>query len=513
VKAESSPGSWAKRLLRIGVWAVVVVMVAVGGRCLYAWRDRNPGYRLVLDIDGTAAAALPQPLRVGFAKARINPDLSDPRRPVWLAGFSQHRAATGIHDDLWAIGCVLDDGHTRVGLVALDAIGLFHDDVLAVRRMLSPDLKLDYTVVCSTHNHSTPDLMGLWGPNPLRAGVNPRYRQQVIRTVAVVLKDAVAALEPAAVAFHEIPVQTAGLVADTRKPEVFDPEIRLMHFVNPTNRSTLGTIINWANHPETVWSRNTQITADFCGYLRQALEQGVTLDGRQLVTGLGGTHLFVNGALGGLLTTSPSVTVHDPFLNQDFKAPSHDKARAVGHQLLAHILPVLTNATTSFTNKVALGVRARTIEVPLDNFGFLLAPVFGVIDRGFVRWKTVRTEVALITIGEASLACIPGEIYPELVNGGIERAPGGDFDVDPVEVPPLRQMMPGRVKFVLGLANDEIGYIIPKSEWDRKPPYLYGASRPVYGEVNSVGPEAAGCIHAAFKSLCSLATRNLASQR
>ena len=61
--------------------------------------------------------------------------------------------------------------------------------------------------------------------------------------------------------------------------------------------------------------------------------------------------------------------------------------------------------------------------------------------------------------------------------------------------------MPGRVKFVFGLANDEIGYIIPKSEWDEKPPYLFGSSKPVYGEINSVGPDTAGVIHAMARQL------------
>jgi hypothetical protein len=96
---------------------------------------------------------------------------------------------------------------------------------------------------------------------------------------------------------------------------------------------------------------------------------------------------------------------------------------------------------------------------------------------------------------------VPGEIYPEIVNGGIERAPGADFDCDPVEVPPVRQLMPGRVKFVFGLANDEIGYIIPKSQWDRKPPYLYGSEKRVYGEINSLGPECGPTLHAAFQAL------------
>jgi hypothetical protein len=61
--------------------------------------------------------------------------------------------------------------------------------------------------------------------------------------------------------------------------------------------------------------------------------------------------------------------------------------------------------------------------------------------------------------------------------------------------------MPGQVKFVFGLANDELGYIIPKSEWDEKPPHLYD-TKGVYGEVNSCGPDTARLLHAALAELC-----------
>ncbi len=140
--------------------------------------------------------------------------------------------------------------------------------------------------------------------------------------------------------------------------------------------------------------------------------------------------------------------------------------------------------------------------MPIANKLFLAAGFLGLIDRGHVHWRTMRTEVALLTFGDASIACVPGEIYPEIVNGGIERAPGGDFDIEPLEVPPLRELMPGKIKFVFGLANDELGYIIPKSEWDEKPPYLYGSNGHVYGEVNSCGPDTARLLHTALKDFC-----------
>lgn len=487
-------------ILASGATALIIGMAAI--RAYFAFHDRIPGYLVDLRINPNRALTNSQPLRVGFARMKINPDLSNPNKPIYVAGFGQNRKATAIHDDLLAIAAVIDDGTSRLGIVGLDAIGFFHDDVVRVRKRLAPEWKLDYAVICSTHNHSTPDLMGLWGPDYLHTGVNTSYLELVRSACVEVLGQAVSNLQPARVAFREITTETKDLVTDTRKPIVFDPNIRIMHFVDAGSVKTLGSIVGWADHPETPWSENTELTADYCGYLREALEHGVTVDGRKVAEGFGGIHLYINGAIGGLMTTSPGVKVHDPYFNQDYQPPSHAKARALGNQLASRLLPFLEDTNSVFTNRLPIGIRARTIELPLYNKAFLLAGYLGLIDRGYVRWRTLRSEVALITLGENSIACVPGEIYPEIVNGGVERAPGGDFDVAPVEVPPLRELMPGKIKFVFGLANDEIGYLIPKTEWDEKPPYIYGADHAPYGEINSIGPDAAGHVHAALKQLC-----------
>ncbi len=107
----------------------------------------------------------------------------------------------------------------------------------------------------------------------------------------------------------------------------------------------------------------------------------------------------------------------------------------------------------------------------------------------------------MLTFGDAGIACVPGELYPEIANGGITRPPGADFDLEPVEVPSIRASMPGRVKFLIGLANDEIGYIIPKSEWDDAAPWLDGSATRHYGEINSLGPDTGPTIHAALQQL------------
>lgn len=483
--------------------SALILVVLAAARAGYAFRDRTFGYTLALDLQPGPSKADPRPLRAGFARNKINPDLTNlEKHPVYIAGFGQNRRATALHDNLWAIACVLDDGYHRAGIVALDAIGFFHDDVVRVRRSVNAAAKLDYIVVCSTHNHSTPDLMGLWGPGVFKTGVDPAYRQQVIQACVRSLETAAAELQPAVAGFHEISVDPRTLMADTRKPEVFDPDLRILHVLNATNGATLGSIVAWANHPETPWSRNTELTSDFCGYLRDALETGVSHEGRTLSPALGGIHLYVNGAVGGLMSTTPRVTVRDPYLGEDFTEPSHEKARALGRSLAARVAPALAATNAAYTGRLPIGIHARTLRVRLDNKLYLLAGFLGLIDRGHSGWRSLKTEVALLTLGDAAIACVPGEVYPEIVNGGVEAPPGRDFDVDPVETPPIRQLMPGRVKFVFGLANDEIGYIIPKSEWDHASPYLYNAGKQPYGEENSVGPEAGPVLHAALRDLC-----------
>jgi hypothetical protein len=54
---------------------------------------------------------------------------------------------------------------------------------------------------------------------------------------------------------------------------------------------------------------------------------------------------------------------------------------------------------------------------------------------------------------------------------------------------------------MIGLANDELGYIIPKRQWDEQAPFCYGRKKAQYGEVNSLGPDTAPILCGAFKEL------------
>jgi hypothetical protein len=476
---------------------LLVLVIAVGAFVFWNLRDRNPGSEFNVVVK--PAASVPAQLRVGFGRRLINPDLS---KPVYVAGFAHNRVATKIHDDIKAVAVVIDDGEHRIGLVALDAIGFFHDQVLDVRRSVPSSARLDYVVVASTHNHSTPDLMGIWGPSDFQSGIDDEYRKTVVAGAAGALVDAVEALTPAAVAFAEVPLEPQGLVADSRDPQVFDSTLRLMHFTAPDGR-TIGSIVNWADHPETPWADNTELTADFPGFVRDALESGVTVDGKTVAPGLGGIHLYVNGAIGGLMTTNPQTSVTDPYTGHAHAEPSHEKSQAVGRRLAQAVFAALASGAATKQESPRLAWAARTIDLHVANPLFRLAQGLGLFGRGQPRLNYIRSEVAALTFGEASIACVPGELYPEIANGGIVRPPGADFAIEPVEVPPMRELMPGRVKFLFGLANDEVGYIIPRSEWDNEAPWLYGAAERHYGEINSLGPDTGPVLHGALRELAA----------
>ena len=123
----------------------------------------------------------------------------------------------------------------------------------------------------------------------------------------------------------------------------------------------------------------------------------------------------------------------------------------------------------------------------MDNKLFLLARQLGVLEREAFVWSgdpykadpakeikadkplCMRSEIAWLRLGDLDIAAIPGEIYPELVLDKVQDPPdrGADFPDAPIE-PAIYKQLRGPWRMLIGLAGDEIGYIIPKRQWDEK---------------------------------------------
>jgi hypothetical protein len=114
-----------------------------------------------------------------------------------------------------------------------------------------------------------------------------------------------------------------------------------------------------------------------------------------------------------------------------------------------------------------------------------------------------------LRLGPIDLLAVPGELYPELWmmkpdgTGFVERPAGADFPDAPIASPLMSLLRPDAVPVVLNQANDSLGYIIPKSQWDSEPPYAY-APNGQYGEENSNGPDTAPTLIAAVQAMLQL---------
>lgn len=456
-------------------------------------------------LAGAAAAASPvgsSPVNaawhpthfVGFSQRAITPALG--ARPVYLAGFDLGRKATGIHDQLWARAVALADreGRHRIVLVAVDLIGLFNEDVRKVRALFearSPGVPL---VVASTHDHEGPDTLGLWGSGRFSSGVDRAFLERVRALIAEAALEALSRLQPARLVLAR--ARTPGLIADGRLPIVIDDMLLALRFVGEGG-GTLGTLVEWSSHPEALAGKNTLVSADYPHYLRARIEQR-----------LGGSCVFVVGAIGGLMTPiGLKLRATD---GHAIPAESFELAQAAGERAAEAALTALRQAPHDSASGV-LDYRSQTVFVPLENRLLRLATLLGVIERPlFSRGRPatslfgddLRTEIGYLRIGDAEALLVPGEIYPELVLGGIQdpQDPAADFPGAPRERP-LYGLLRADYKLVIGLANDEIGYVIPRSQWDERRPFAYGRREAQYGEVNSVGPSAAQRLEEAFERL------------
>jgi hypothetical protein len=256
---------------------------------------------------------------------------------------------------------------------------------------------------------------------------------------------------------------------------------------------TIGTLINWANHPEALGSANTQISADYPAAYYRVME-----------TLRGGVAVFMNGAVGGM--QSPlGAQIIDPTTRQPAVKNSFRFAETIGERLadLAH--DALNNAKPIKINRIEF--TEKRVLIPVVNDGFRQAAAANLYSgrKAFRPDGSSETVVGYLRLAHGKdlkleAATIPGELYPELSVGGVEKYAGADFPAAPVE-PPIKQQMHAPYRMLFGLANDEIGYIIPKSEWDNQAPWLQDAPKRWYGEVNSIGPEAAPIVAAAFAAL------------
>ena len=379
---------------------------------------------LILIVLCSAAVLLmgaigPQPARAqgaflaGAAKAKITP-----QSPQWIAGYGGNRRSIGAHDDLWARALVLKSGERWLAIASVDLLGLPYPYLARVRELVKT-VPADALLVASTHTHSAPDVIGRWGPSPGQSGVDPAYLETVITTIAQVIEQAAAGITPAAIKYAsgDLP----GVSKNHRKMDILDPGIAALQAVGEDGK-VIATLVNFACHPEIM--QNNYITADFPNWLYRRVESSA-----------GGVALFINGAQGGMITAN----IDDIYSKgQD----NWDDAERIGSAIADKALEVLAAAPTVEAAPITL--RFAPLLIPLSEKR-IQASVAAGVSLALEDHKR-RTEVAAGAIGRAEFATIPGEAFPNI---GLL----------------LKRWMTGDVKFIFGITQDELGYIMSREDW------------------------------------------------
>jgi hypothetical protein len=521
-------GSFARRRKITTAFLVILGLLFVA----IAYRAKGPYrfYRADVVLPASGAVAPSGPLLVGVAMRDITPDLEtyDPwsdadgdgrYRPkngdtyedrngngrfdaVWMAGFNNDRPAQSVNDPLWARAIAFRNNGVTVAMVTLDSIGIFHEKFIAIRKAIDPAVDVDHIMFSCSHNHEAPDTMGLWS-NGIPPQFDHGYMALVQQACKEAVEEAVAKLQPAEAILAEVVAGPEGFVDDSRKPEVYDNTVRLARFVKPGSDETIATFMVWGNHVETAGSDITALTSDFAHYWREGVESGVPEPNG--VEGLGGMALYFQGQVGGLMTQLHTTVPHRDG-STSFREDSIEKAEHLGYNLAILSVNALRGPDARPMTGTQVTAIAKTIFVPTKPL-FNLVAASGLLHPGWY-WGKVKSELNAYRIGDIEILTIPGELYPEIGEGGITTPEGADYDIEPLEVPPLRSQMQGDMNLIIGLANDMLGYIVPKSQWDQEKPYAYGRTdKPQYGEVNSFGPDVAQTIHSESLALLELLPR------
>jgi hypothetical protein len=384
-------------------------------------------------------------IRVGLSKSIITPT-----KPVFLAGLGYNRMSKGVHDDLYVRTAVISNCNKAVAIVGVDSIGLMYNYVKRIQKEAKEKYGVK-VIVGPSHCHSTPDTIGLWGPNQTTSGVDKEYldflSNKILDSIGIALKNVTDA--EILVGRSKLPL---GVAKNTRDPNVIDEEISYMLFKDASDKKELGFLVNFGLHPEVLWNDNMLITADYVYYLLKYLEENI-----------GGIGVFLNGSLGGMVT--PDVKTH-----------TFEEAERIGITLAKSILDSIRTSRVEYEISGDIKVLCKKILFPVSNENFIRAAKFKIISREFLDETYLESELCCVAISSAvQIVTLPGEPLPKV---GLK----------------VKSLLRSPYKFLIGLGNDEIGYIIDKEDWNAEK----------YEESMSLGPLTASIVLTNIKALIGL---------
>jgi hypothetical protein len=324
----------------------------------------------------------------------------------------------------------LENNGTRVAICSTDFLGFPAVLCNKVRAQVR-GIPAENILIGATHNHSGPDCYGF----PDQTGkttADLKYLDSVCDRLAEAIDETVARLKPSLVKIATGRAQ--GKIAYNYYAEkLYDPRCDVIQILD-TQRKPFATLVNYACHPEVIGPDQGILCPDFVGPLYERIQERS-----------GGTGIFMNGALGGMVTA-------------DCRGPNGkdvqtwDECVRIGHLLADEALRIAADAPVR--ENPTLFCANATIKLPVENDTLRtiveLSPLgFALDEKG-----CVSTRLNVVNLGSAQILTIPGEALPNI----------GYY---------LKRKMHGEHNLLFGLTNDAFGYILTKVDWNSFERYDY----------------------------------------
>ena len=333
----------------------------------------------------------------------------------------------------------------------------------------------------STHNHAGIDTMGIWGRLPFKSGKDEKFMSLLFDAVKECAFEAYKSRRDGDLYLGEIEVPD--MQEDIRTPEVYSKTLTRFRFV-PRDNSNETWLLNFASHSESLQGCNHLVSADFPCYLRERIKQQTNAD-----------TFYTVGAIGGMISMNID--------NEDILIKEHrllESTRNIGYKLADYAMAINNDRKL----QPLVNFARKEFYVDVENPVLTVAGYIGLLDadkftpKDTSAYWCLKSEITYFEIGDKKLLLLPGELFPELVFGGALDAENSGTGRGKEVNPKLICDITGDENIlVFGLANDELGYILPPNDFvlNKKSPYIEKAvdvhNRRHYEETNSAGPETA----------------------
>jgi len=412
--------------------------------------------------------------KVGFSAINITPKETG----IPLGGYMV-RYSTGVHDDIHVRSIYLSDGSNEVLLISTDLLMLYGIFVSQMREIINKETGVpkENILISSLHNHSSPDSLGLTGLKgflkyTLRENWFKEVRKKIIKSAVIAKKNAENGLIGAA----QVPVSERIAINRRHPKRDLHYKLTILKFNNLKNE-LIGLSSNYAMHATTLSGKNLLVSAEYAGYLNRKLEKRFS-------------NVFSNYFNGPCGDLNPNLFPKDkPYEEIDFDyyfsgEYGHFNDLA-GYHHTKYLGEKLADMVIENVNKInvqeikSIKVQSRIIEFPV----IAKHPKMKLIDRILGKIKIVlfkfltkynrsngsyfsyflkkgklhvRTELQLIKINEdIMIIAVPVELFSELGDEMVKKSPIKNT-------------------FVVGYANDFIGYVYPISECEHGGYEIFG---------------------------------------